>query len=137
MKTIEKKVVTWQAASCDATINICPECEARLRARGEWPKHQRTGEEYCQVSFGLHVGECDLCKQIYTAEIDGGKGGKITIEAANRAEAWAKAQAWADAGDYSNHRQAGLATYDLTLYLGTDPWDNDAGAATREFSLPK
>jgi hypothetical protein len=55
------KVITWQTDSGDK-INICRECESRLRAEGEWPRNQR-GEEYCQVSMGLHRGHCDTCEE--------------------------------------------------------------------------
>ena len=55
MKTAtETKVVTWMSPTGD-TMDICRECEAKLE--GRWPKDAR-GQEYCQVSRGLHRGEC-------------------------------------------------------------------------------
>jgi hypothetical protein len=54
-----KKVVTWQSPS-GRTIHICPACERKLQAAGDWPK-DRIGQEYCQVSHGLHEGVCNLC----------------------------------------------------------------------------
>jgi uncharacterized C2H2 Zn-finger protein len=54
------KVVTWQDSRGN-TIDVCPQCEAKFRAKGEWPKHPGTGEEYAQVHRGLHVGICDYC----------------------------------------------------------------------------
>jgi hypothetical protein len=50
-------VVTWQSPGGD-TIDICPECEDRLTAAHEWPRDER-GEDYCSVSYGLHLGRCE------------------------------------------------------------------------------
>jgi hypothetical protein len=51
------KVVTWQAPNGE-TINLTRQQERQLRAGGTWPRNSR-GEEYCQVSHGLHIGEPD------------------------------------------------------------------------------
>jgi hypothetical protein len=51
------KVVTWQSPSGD-TLDICLECEVQLAKSWSWPK-DRTGQDYCQVSHGLHRGECE------------------------------------------------------------------------------
>jgi hypothetical protein len=55
-----RNVVTWQSPSGDR-IRICPKCEERLTAEGTWPKDAR-GDQYCQVSRGLHWGICDTCE---------------------------------------------------------------------------
>ena len=55
-----KKVVTWSDSRGD-TINVCPKCQAKNEADGTWPKNPATGQEYCQVSHGLHSGYCDEC----------------------------------------------------------------------------
>lgn len=49
------KVVTWQTSD-GALINLTAQQSRQLRAAGVWPKTDR-GEEYCQVSRGMHVGE--------------------------------------------------------------------------------
>jgi hypothetical protein len=54
-----KKVTTWQTASGEK-IDICKVCEKSLS--GDWPRNDR-GEEFCQVSHGLHDGECDTCRE--------------------------------------------------------------------------
>lgn len=52
------RVITWSSGNGD-TIDICPRCEARLEADRKWPKDAR-GQEYAQVSHGLHDGECQV-----------------------------------------------------------------------------
>ncbi len=50
------QVITWMSPS-GAKIDVCRDCERRL---GEhWPKDSR-GQEYSEVSHGLHSGECDV-----------------------------------------------------------------------------
>jgi hypothetical protein len=57
------KVVTWQSAG-GMKIDIAPNCEARMRAEGEWPR-DAVGREYATVSHGLHATsrgcECASC----------------------------------------------------------------------------
>ena len=52
-----QKVITWQAPTGE-TLNICTKCEKELT--GNWPKAS-DGQEYCQVSKGLHKGRCGNC----------------------------------------------------------------------------
>lgn len=49
-------VVTWQAPRGDL-LNLCPDCRAKLEAADALPKTQ-LGEDYCNVSQGLHRGFC-------------------------------------------------------------------------------
>lgn len=49
------RVVTYQSPRGNK-INICPACESRLNAAGTWPR-DASGEEYCQVSHGLHAAD--------------------------------------------------------------------------------
>lgn len=49
------KVVTWSTPSGDS-INLTKAQERRLTKAGRWPRNAQ-GDEYCQVSFGLHAGE--------------------------------------------------------------------------------
>ena len=61
MKTATRtKVVTW-GDSHGNTIDVCLKCEARHQAAGTWPRNPANGQEYCQVSHGLHAGYCDEC----------------------------------------------------------------------------
>lgn len=55
--TTYQQVVTWQSPR-GATLDLCGDCE-RLLA-GDWPKDGH-GEDYCTVSHGAHVGDCDEC----------------------------------------------------------------------------
>ena len=52
------KVVTWYSPECQASIAICPACEAAMRAQRIWP--HAGNQEYCQVMVGLHRGECEI-----------------------------------------------------------------------------
>lgn len=66
MNAAWRKVVTW---SVDGnTIDICPACEAEMKARQVWP-HDSSGREYCQVSYGMHRGECDVHESRTAANI--------------------------------------------------------------------
>lgn len=58
-----RNVITYQAPN-GRTINICPDCEARLTHEGDWPCNEQ-GEEYCTVSHGLHEGVCDVHRWDY------------------------------------------------------------------------
>lgn len=60
--TKTQKVVTWQSPSGQA-INICRKCEQRLRSSNSWPKDSQ-GQEYCQVSHGLHTSVCHTCDRL-------------------------------------------------------------------------
>ncbi len=51
------KVVTWRSPNGE-TADICPDCEARLTAAGQWPRDY-AGAELCQVERGLHSGGCE------------------------------------------------------------------------------
>jgi len=53
------QVVTWQAPS-GQTVDVCPNCETKMKKAGQWP-HTQAGEEFCQVQHGKHNGLCDLC----------------------------------------------------------------------------
>ena len=53
------KVVTWQAPRGD-TLNVCQDCQSAYERDGAWLKND-IGEEYCQVSRGLHEWLCDIC----------------------------------------------------------------------------
>jgi hypothetical protein len=69
------KVVTYSAPS-GGSINVTYKQERRLRNARTWPKNER-GEEYCQVSHGLHAGEPsftddDIAKLIACADPHGG-----------------------------------------------------------------
>lgn len=48
------KVVTYMARS-GASIDVTPRQEKAFDSAGYWPRSDR-GEEYCQVSHGLHAG---------------------------------------------------------------------------------
>jgi hypothetical protein len=48
------KVITWQDTR-GGYLNITPDQEERFTKAGRWPKNA-SGEEYCQVSHGLHEG---------------------------------------------------------------------------------
>jgi hypothetical protein len=50
-------VTTYQSPS-GHKLSICTACEARLSARGEWPRDS-TGGEFCTVSHGAHDGACE------------------------------------------------------------------------------
>ncbi len=52
-----RKVITWQASNGE-TIDICRYCEKDLA--GNWPRN-RKGEEFSNVSHGLHPGTCQIC----------------------------------------------------------------------------
>lgn len=41
-------------------MSICSDCELRLHASGQWPRHRSSGAECCQVVQGAHVGVCDV-----------------------------------------------------------------------------
>ena len=60
MTAIGRKVVTWSDGNSN-TIDICPACQAKHEALRTWPRNPATGQEYCQVSHGLHYGYCDEC----------------------------------------------------------------------------
>lgn len=49
------KVITYSASNGES-IDLTPAQVKKLEKAGTWPKNNR-GEEYCQVSHGLHVGE--------------------------------------------------------------------------------
>lgn len=53
-----RKVVTWQSPR-GGKLDVCTRCETILRRARTWPKDS-AGQEYCTVSFGKHVGRCDL-----------------------------------------------------------------------------
>ena len=57
-KDRRKRVITYQAPGTGSTKNICRACERKVL--GRWPK-DHLGQEYCQVSQGLHEGTCDIC----------------------------------------------------------------------------
>ena len=52
-----QKVITWQAPN-GKKISLCGKCEKGLA--GNWPKTSE-GQDYCQVSKGLHKGHCGNC----------------------------------------------------------------------------
>lgn len=52
MKT---KVITYSTARDTASCNLTPRQVKALEASGRWPKDS-AGNEYCQVSHGLHFG---------------------------------------------------------------------------------
>lgn len=49
------KVITYSAPS-GGEISLTRSQAKRLTAAGRWPRNAR-GEEYCQVSHGLHTGD--------------------------------------------------------------------------------
>ena len=51
------QVVTYQDTRGN-TVDICQRCATRREH--DWPRNQH-GEEYCQVSHGLHYGLCQIC----------------------------------------------------------------------------
>lgn len=55
------RVITWSDPNGNE-IQICEDCQAAQEAAGTWPKNPVTGTEYCQVSHGLHEGQCELCE---------------------------------------------------------------------------
>ena len=57
MNATATKVVTWQDSSGNQ-IDICEDCERRMKANGTWPRTQYS--EYCSVSRGLHHGKCQM-----------------------------------------------------------------------------
>ena len=48
------KVITWQAPD-GSRISLTRQQERKLRKYGIWPRNQN-GEEYCNISHGLHDG---------------------------------------------------------------------------------
>jgi len=55
------RVVTYQSPR-GGRISLCQKCEDEIKASGKsWPK-DGDGQEYCQVHYGLHSGQCDRCK---------------------------------------------------------------------------
>ena len=70
------QVITWQAPS-GSTLSICPGCERALA--GRWPK-DHSGQEYCQVSHGLHDGICEVhWTTQFRAHVEDLKGLGITL----------------------------------------------------------
>lgn len=55
------RVITWSDHAGNH-IDICEACQAEQERRGVWLRNPATGIEYCQVSHGLHEGQCDLCQ---------------------------------------------------------------------------
>lgn len=47
-------VVTYMSPRSEK-IDITPDQEKALKTKGKWPK-DRSGQEYCSVSMGLHAG---------------------------------------------------------------------------------
>ena len=59
MKSVHTaQVITWMDGSGNS-INICRHCQERMESQGVWPK-SGVGVEYCQVSRGLHRGQCEI-----------------------------------------------------------------------------
>lgn len=57
--THARSVTTWQSPR-GLTLDICTTCEARIEREGlRWPKDD-SGQEYCEVNFGLHYGSCEM-----------------------------------------------------------------------------
>lgn len=54
MKNEPIKIITLSAPN-GATIDVCQPCSIRQLPRN------RMGQEYAQVSRGLHAGSCDVC----------------------------------------------------------------------------
>lgn len=52
--TTTTRVITWQSPA-GATTNVTPAQEAKLKALGSWPRDHQ-GQEFCDVSRGLHNG---------------------------------------------------------------------------------
>lgn len=50
------RVVTWQAP-CGNKVDVTPKAERALRAADAWPRCRHCGQQYAQVSFGLHDNE--------------------------------------------------------------------------------
>lgn len=50
------RVVTYSAPN-GVSVDICTECERRLRAARTWPRN--ASGEFCTVSYGLHAGQCE------------------------------------------------------------------------------
>ena len=59
------KVITYSAPS-GGDISVTQRQAAILKKAGFWPRSPR-GDEYCQVSYGLHVG----CPTWTDAEVKG------------------------------------------------------------------
>ena len=51
------KVWMWQSPS-GQTMTVCVDCTRNLSKR--WPQDD-TGQEFCEIIEGWHVGSCDLC----------------------------------------------------------------------------
>jgi hypothetical protein len=56
-RTPKNRVVTWMAPNSGSKIHICRRCERKLMGTPDWPR-DGSGQEYCQVSQGLHLGRC-------------------------------------------------------------------------------
>lgn len=54
----ETKVVTYQSPRGDR-LSVCPRHEDAASER----RDPVDGSEYCDVYHGLHVGDCDLCRE--------------------------------------------------------------------------
>jgi hypothetical protein len=53
--TVKKQVVTWQSPR-GKKIHVTPKQEKIARQADVWPR-DASGEEYCQVAYGLHYDE--------------------------------------------------------------------------------
>lgn len=56
--TTTTRVITWATPS-GSTIDLTRGQERELRRAGVWPRDHQ-GQEFCQVSHGLHRGEPSL-----------------------------------------------------------------------------
>ena len=71
------KVITYQAPN-GSKIDVTDKQAKMMEAAGVWPKNNR-GEDYCQVSQGLHAGEPTYNDEQIQSFCDGMELGIVAI----------------------------------------------------------